>query len=329
FDTSLEITQSSNDDKEIKLEDLSKLVNDTGVEVMDLDTPKDDTPLLVLSEDEEDIKTETHTEIEDTLLTELLVNSLKPELAKLLTDRDFSASISIELKELPSKVNEINGFVGDLKKYMEKLELRFQLSKLKVLDALPNLLNKVVEASDRFKNVIDKASHKTGDESVPLAGQVGTHLADREKNTQQATITQLFQRRHAKDVANANLNKEPTIPKTTISISSITTTTALIIPTTLLFQFPFILVLQRPPLKLRGIKSWTKARKQCLMRKLLKKSLKVTLKLKSDLQRSNASLSQEDWSWVDYNLHSNETKARCPPPNKAKLELDLRKPLEE
>ncbi|GKD92176.1 hypothetical protein Tco_1372013, partial [Tanacetum coccineum] len=125
------------------------------------------------------------------------------------------------------------------------------------------------------------------------------HLADREKNTQQATITQLFQRRHAKDAANANLNKEPTIPKTTISISPITTTTALIIPTTLL--------------KLKGVNE----------------EIENMSHEGPGMERSNASLSQEDWSWVDYNLDSNETKARCPPPNKAKLELDLRKPLEE
>ncbi|GKE93677.1 hypothetical protein Tco_1574772, partial [Tanacetum coccineum] len=205
-------------------------------------------------------------------------SSISAPTSKVSAFDNFKLDIQADLLALPKQVSSINA----------------QLSKLIVLDALPNLLNKVVEASDRFKNVIDKASHKTGDESVPLAGQVGTHLADREKNTQQATITQLFQRRHAKDAANANLNKEPTIPKTTISISSITTTTALIIPTTLLFQFPFIPVLQRPPLKLRGIKSWTKARKQCLMRKLLKKSLKVTLKLKSDLQDETLQMNQDE-----------------------------------
>ncbi|GKC43025.1 hypothetical protein Tco_1060747 [Tanacetum coccineum] len=56
-------------------------------------------------------------------LIELLVNSLKPELVKILIDHDFSASILIKLKKLPSKINEINGAVGDLKKYMKKLEI--------------------------------------------------------------------------------------------------------------------------------------------------------------------------------------------------------------
>ncbi|GJS03265.1 hypothetical protein Tco_0319773 [Tanacetum coccineum] len=73
---------------------------------------------------------------------------------------NFKLDIQADLLALPKQVSSIND----------------QLSKLKVLDALPNLLNKVAEALDRFENVIDKASHKTCDESVPLASQVSTHL---------------------------------------------------------------------------------------------------------------------------------------------------------
>nr|GEZ30612.1 hypothetical protein [Tanacetum cinerariifolium] len=56
-------------------------------------------------------------------LTELMVNSLKTKLIKLLIDHDFSASIPTKLKELSFKVNEINREIGDLKQYMEKLEI--------------------------------------------------------------------------------------------------------------------------------------------------------------------------------------------------------------
>ncbi|GJR22409.1 hypothetical protein Tco_0970936 [Tanacetum coccineum] len=157
------------------------MLKDKSVEAMDLDSPEDDPPLLILN-------------------------------------HDFSASIPTKLKELPSKVNEINESVEDLKKYMEKLEIEVlcdlkvlqwklkefqssilvltpkvvalenikldltgglvtlpkhvslineQLSKLKVLDVLPSLLNKVVEALDRFASAIESISQKASDQSVP------------------------------------------------------------------------------------------------------------------------------------------------------------------
>ncbi|GJV53822.1 hypothetical protein Tco_1449563 [Tanacetum coccineum] len=60
-------------------------------EAMDLDSPEDDPPRLSLSEDEEEIQTEPHAKIKDTLVP----NPPSP-----------SASLPTELKELPFKVNE-------------------------------------------------------------------------------------------------------------------------------------------------------------------------------------------------------------------------------
>nr|GEV53044.1 annexin D5-like [Tanacetum cinerariifolium] len=144
-------------------------------------------------------------------LTELLVNSLKPELDKMLTSHDFSASIPMELKEHPTKVNEINRALDDLKKYVEKLEIEvpwdlkelptnyknlnrpsqlslpsYQISKLKVFDAIPCILNKVA-TSDKFADAILVASQKVEHQSVPLAGQSGTQPAEGENNSNQAT----------------------------------------------------------------------------------------------------------------------------------------------
>ncbi|GJT67102.1 retrovirus-related pol polyprotein from transposon TNT 1-94 [Tanacetum coccineum] len=56
-------------------------------------------------------------------LTELLVKSLKPKLSQPLTDHDFSSSIPTEPKEVPSKVNDINRTVRELKKYIEEMEI--------------------------------------------------------------------------------------------------------------------------------------------------------------------------------------------------------------
>nr|GEV74997.1 retrovirus-related Pol polyprotein from transposon TNT 1-94 [Tanacetum cinerariifolium] len=57
-------------------------------------------------------------------LTELLVKSLKPKLSKLLTSYDFSNSLPTELKELPLKYHDLTGEVKELKKYVEKLEVK-------------------------------------------------------------------------------------------------------------------------------------------------------------------------------------------------------------
>ncbi|GJU24851.1 hypothetical protein Tco_1163472 [Tanacetum coccineum] len=216
------------DEEDIKWVDLIELVKDKGVEAMDLDSPKDDQPLLISSDNEADIQAEVQAKTKDTIvppppspksikiqeltnqLIELLVNALKPELTQLLTNHDFIASILTELKELPSKVNEIDGIVGDLKKYLEKLEIDVPGD----LKALPDkleefhtsivaLTNKVTSLEDnRLEILVGLPSRKAGDHSVPLKGQVGTHLAEGEKNTRKPTITQLFQRRHEKDVEN-------------------------------------------------------------------------------------------------------------------------------
>ncbi|GKF92860.1 hypothetical protein Tco_0279579, partial [Tanacetum coccineum] len=95
-------------------------------------------------------------------------------------------------------------------------------AKLKTLDALPSLLNKVTNALNQFSQAI--ASKKTKDASVLFAGQADTQPAKGEKNTNQTTISQLFQRKAAK---NANLTKQqskPTPPPTTPIIPLVNTT---------------------------------------------------------------------------------------------------------
>nr|GEV08245.1 hypothetical protein [Tanacetum cinerariifolium] len=165
-------------------------------------------------------------------ITELLVKSMKPELAQLPTNHDFSASIPIKLKELTYKVNTI-------------------------------LLNKVVEALDRFANAIELTSQKASDQGVPLVGPTSTHPAKGEKNTRQPMNTQLFQRIHETDVANVNLNKETMIPETITFIPIfITKKTALIIPTTLSFRYSFISIPPNTTPQLGGASSLFETSKQ-------------------------------------------------------------------
>ncbi|GJY83888.1 hypothetical protein Tco_0497264 [Tanacetum coccineum] len=89
------------------------------------------------------------------------------------------------LKAQPSFPN-----VGHLNKLLDlpsKFNKLTEEAKLKTLDALPSLLNKVTNALNHFAQAI--ASKKTGDTSVLLAGHAGTQPAEEEKNTNQATIS--------------------------------------------------------------------------------------------------------------------------------------------
>ncbi|GKE19882.1 hypothetical protein Tco_1431394, partial [Tanacetum coccineum] len=171
-------------------------------------------------------------------LNELLVKSLQTNFSKILSTHNFSSSLPTELKDLPSKFNKLTKEVKGLKKQVHELEIKLagdskeiptkleeftKTAKLKTLDALPSLLNKVTNALNQFTQAI--ASKKTKDTSIPLVGQVGTQLAEGEKNTNQTTISQLFQIKAAK---NANLTKQqskPTPPPTTTIIPPVITTT--------------------------------------------------------------------------------------------------------
>ncbi|GJZ31823.1 hypothetical protein Tco_0576870 [Tanacetum coccineum] len=231
--------------------DLSKLILNVEVDFLDLDLPEDDEPIIVQDEDKEEtlnsklVKEKEVAKTEGALLkaqpsflnveqlTELLVTSLKPELLKLLTNHDLSASIPTELKELPSKVDDIFGELKDLR------NLTTQVSELRTLQwELPADFLVVLG----FAQAIEYASHKAGDQSVPLAGQVSTQPAEGEKNTRQATITQLFKQRAAKDSKKANMNSQP-IPTTShIKTAFIPP----IIPTTEQLQSPFLFSPPKP-----------------------------------------------------------------------------------
>ncbi|GJR31647.1 hypothetical protein Tco_1107879 [Tanacetum coccineum] len=185
----------------------------------------DTSPYLSLNSDEDDEKNRGFNKAQNIKLEkEKAVAEAKTAL--------LSAQPSfLNVKELSYKVNEINGAAGDLKKYMKKLEIEnINLDLPAGLLALPE-----------FAHAIKSASQKASDQSVPLVGQADTHPNEEDKNTTQVTVTHLFQRRHEKNVESVNLNIELTIPEITTPISLIpTTTTALIIPTILSFQSPFI-----------------------------------------------------------------------------------------
>ncbi|GJZ05555.1 hypothetical protein Tco_0539348 [Tanacetum coccineum] len=193
----------------IKLEDLAKLVSSVQASFKDLDSPEDDLIIVVDDSDEDEevdevyatINVETEdtshkleleknkAEAEDALLkaqpsfpnigqlNELLVKSLQTEFSKILSAHDFSSSLLTELKDLPSKFNELTEEVKGLKKqsYITIAELKtlqWELpaefisvpsqvemvqAKLKTLDALPK------EAKKESTNIdSDDETHVTG-----------------------------------------------------------------------------------------------------------------------------------------------------------------------
>ncbi|GKB72479.1 hypothetical protein Tco_0933891 [Tanacetum coccineum] len=97
-------------------------------------------------------------------------------------------NLTRESKELKKHVHELEiELLGDLKEILTKLEkfsstVSSQVSsiqaKIKTLDALPSLLNKVTKALYRFAQSIEIASHKAADQNVPSVGQAGTHPAE-------------------------------------------------------------------------------------------------------------------------------------------------------
>ncbi|GJU16058.1 hypothetical protein Tco_1144024 [Tanacetum coccineum] len=73
----------------------------------------------------------------------------------------------------------------------------------------------ITQALNNFAQVLNSASSKAGDHSVPSVGQADTRPTEGEKDTNQATISQLFQRRANKNAVNDNLNKNKPQTETT------------------------------------------------------------------------------------------------------------------
>ncbi|GJT09733.1 hypothetical protein Tco_0856775 [Tanacetum coccineum] len=195
----------------IKLEDLAKLVSNVQPSFKDLDSPEDDPVIIIESDAEEDdgIHATDNVETKDT--------SHKLELEK----NKAEAEVAL-LKAQPSFPN-----MEQLKELLEFLSLPGQVAsvqaKLKTLYALPGLLSHVTKALNKFAQVLDSASSKAGDQSVSSAGQADTMPAEGEKNTNQATISQLFQRR-AKKIKAKRLSSEEAEKESTESGSDDETT---------------------------------------------------------------------------------------------------------
>ncbi|GJV05487.1 hypothetical protein Tco_1343143 [Tanacetum coccineum] len=114
-----------------------------------------------------------------------------------------------DLKEIPTKLDDFTKNVTSLTSQVAELKtLQWELpakflslptqvasvqAKLKTLDALPSLLLNVTQALNKFAQVLNSASSKVGDQSVPSAGQADT-MHDAGEDTNNQTISSFFKK---------------------------------------------------------------------------------------------------------------------------------------
>ncbi|GKD51576.1 hypothetical protein Tco_1280552, partial [Tanacetum coccineum] len=108
----------------------------------------------------------------------------------ILSAHEFNTSLPTELKDLPSKFNDLTEEELPAEFLAVPSQVEMVQAKLKTLDAFTSLLNKVTNALNRFAQAI--TSKKTGGDSVPSAGQAGTQPAEGEMNINQAQSPSFF-----------------------------------------------------------------------------------------------------------------------------------------
>nr|GFA00263.1 hypothetical protein [Tanacetum cinerariifolium] len=171
----------------IKLKDLAKLVLNVQPSFKDLDSPEDD-PVIVVDDSDEDEEDEVHAttnvETEDTSsqkhkleleknkvkdeaallkaqpffpnvgkLNELLVKSLQTEFSKILAAHDFSSLLPTELKDLPSKFNELTEEIKGLKKQVHKLEIELPKDLKEIPSKLEDFTKTVTSLTSQFTDL--------------------------------------------------------------------------------------------------------------------------------------------------------------------------------
>ncbi|GJS26628.1 hypothetical protein Tco_0487248 [Tanacetum coccineum] len=108
-------------------------------------------------------------------LTELLVKSLQPKFSMILSAHDFSSSLPIELKELPSKFNELTGEVNALKKHVHDLEIELP-GDLKEIPNKLGIFTSTIENKGKkaifSKDAEEEGSKSDSDDTIHLTGSM-------------------------------------------------------------------------------------------------------------------------------------------------------------
>ncbi|GJS89976.1 hypothetical protein Tco_0772612 [Tanacetum coccineum] len=102
------------DDEEIKMEDLTELVQKTTASFMDLESPENEEPIQVSSEDEAAMETETKDTSSQTIKLEEEKPPDEAKAANLKAQLFIQISfIPTDLKETPTKFEAVNGTMDD------------------------------------------------------------------------------------------------------------------------------------------------------------------------------------------------------------------------
>ncbi|GKE90560.1 hypothetical protein Tco_1571655, partial [Tanacetum coccineum] len=108
------------------------------------------------------------------------MKEIPSKFSKLTGEVKVLKAIPNKLKTFTSTVKSLTSQVAELKTLQWELlaeflsvptQIKSIQDKIKTLDALPSLLNKVIEALNNFAQVIKSTLKKAGDHCVPSAGQ--------------------------------------------------------------------------------------------------------------------------------------------------------------
>ncbi|GJR15470.1 hypothetical protein Tco_0798122 [Tanacetum coccineum] len=204
--------------RKVKLEDLSNILKDTRYAFFTPDSPTDE-PIIVSdvssltsvskgraraskvkAEDEVASMKAKPSYLDINQLTELLVNSLKPELSKILTLHDFPSCLPTELKDLPSKIIGLSGEIKVLKQHIKDMEIELPVDLIEIPTKLESFTSTISSLSSQvaelkniqwkppaeFSIVMNNASGAASMD-VPSAGQAPPSPAEGEKNTKYAS----------------------------------------------------------------------------------------------------------------------------------------------
>ncbi|GJU32215.1 hypothetical protein Tco_1175804 [Tanacetum coccineum] len=171
FNTSPDLSSSDDAKKEIKLEDLSKLVQNVKVNFKDLDSPEHDAPIIIQDEDveeayieefhDEEVHDKQHTTPKD-------ASASHPPSLKTIRIQEPSTQVHL-LQTLNSKLvyekEVVETKAALLKAKPSFTNVSSAQAKIKTLDALPSLLKKVTEPLNMFAHAI-KAYQDKGKEAM-------------------------------------------------------------------------------------------------------------------------------------------------------------------
>ncbi|GJW70353.1 hypothetical protein Tco_0127270 [Tanacetum coccineum] len=157
FNTSPDLSSSDDAKKEIKLEDLSKLIPNVEVDFMDLDSPEDDEPIIIQDDEEEE---EVHSEKDDAENNDAeKVHAEEPKETKDASASQPPSPKTIKIQELSTQLLLLQTLNQKLVKEKDAAETEAAL--LKAKPSFPNDFSNSLQAElkelfSKFNDIIEE-----------------------------------------------------------------------------------------------------------------------------------------------------------------------------